>query len=334
MTILAPIGLEIDGALAAQGRLSSRLARMFDLKEFSREARLRCGRTVASRVRERIVAIRKIVPEPWLAFFGSGDFHHLSLLLLETLPASRDPVTLVLIDNHPDWTVLPPRYHCGNWVAGALGLPRVERAVLIGMNGPDLRPRDLHFAPLRDVASGRAEMYPWECAGVELALRRPEGMREDGPVRRTRRGCSIRWATMAQMGADATFARVAGALEGRSIYLSIDKDCLRSADAASDWEQGAMSLDELVRGLRLLRAHCMIVGADVCGERAPAPLAGFIKRLDAGRVGAPWRAPSGLDVHKNQSANMAILRALTTTPAHVPSSRTTEATAWTPSHGS
>ena len=59
------------------------------------------------------------------------------------------------------------------------------------------------------------------------------------------------------------------ALEGKRVYLSIDKDVLDRPWARTDWSQGTYTLDTLKGWLdRLLRLD--VVAVDVCGELAPA----------------------------------------------------------------
>ena len=57
------------------------------------------------------------------------------------------------------------------------------------------------------------------------------------------------------------------ALLSRRIYLSLDKDVLRQADARCDWDQGDMTLDELLERAKRIAAAHEIIGVDVCGER-------------------------------------------------------------------
>ena len=58
-------------------------------------------------------------------------------------------------------------------------------------------------------------------------------------------------------------------LEGKRVYLSIDKDVLDRAGARTDWSQGTYSLESLKGWLdRLLRLD--VVAVDICGELAPA----------------------------------------------------------------
>jgi len=54
--------------------------------------------------------------------------------------------------------------------------------------------------------------------------------------------------------------------DGLPVYLSIDKDVLSGEYAATDWDQGQMSLEELKSAVRAIAAGHDIIGADICGE--------------------------------------------------------------------
>ena len=59
------------------------------------------------------------------------------------------------------------------------------------------------------------------------------------------------------------------ALEGKRVYVSVDKDVLDRAFSRTDWSQGTYSLDTLKGWLdRLLRLN--VVAVDVCGGLSPA----------------------------------------------------------------
>ena len=58
------------------------------------------------------------------------------------------------------------------------------------------------------------------------------------------------------------------ALEGKRVYLSVDKDVLDRAWARTDWSQGTYTLAQLKGWLdRLLRLD--VVAVDICGELTP-----------------------------------------------------------------
>ncbi len=50
------------------------------------------------------------------------------------------------------------------------------------------------------------------------------------------------------------------------IYISIDKDVLSEEFAITDWDQGTMSLDEMISILKELFSGRKIIGVDICGD--------------------------------------------------------------------
>ena len=67
-------------------------------------------------------------------------------------------------------------------------------------------------------------------------------------------------------------------LEGRSpdrvhasshpLYISIDKDALSTDYAATNWDQGSLSLEHMKAIIEALAQGHKIIGVDICGERA------------------------------------------------------------------
>jgi hypothetical protein len=110
------------------------------------------------------------------------------------------------------------------------------------------------------------------------------------------------------LGENNFFEALALELAGQSIYLSIDKDCLLSDAAITNWGQGQLSLSGLISGIGSLLECCKIVGADICGEASPQPLKGFAKRLDAGRLLSQEDLLHEAHVI-NQKTNLALLAA-------------------------
>ena len=86
--------------------------------------------------------------------------------------------------------------------------------------------------------------------------------------------------------------RLLSALSADDVYISVDKDVLDRSDAATDWDQGTMRLQQLVRALHALVLHKNVVGVDVCGELRVPP-------SDA------WRYAD--EIRLNERANLAIL---------------------------
>ena len=69
---------------------------------------------------------------------GSGDFHHVSAILLERL-AIATPIDVVVLDNHPDNMRFPFGIHCGSWVRRVAALPQVRHVHVVGISSGDLR---------------------------------------------------------------------------------------------------------------------------------------------------------------------------------------------------
>lgn len=84
---------------------------------------------------------------------------------------------------------------------------------------------------------------------------------------------------------------------GLPLYISVDKDVLDPDNAATDWDQGSMTLRQLIAVIRGLKRARPLAGADVCGEMPLSP----VDLLSGERV---------RHLKKNERANKAIVDAL------------------------
>ncbi|MBI3878942.1 MAG: hypothetical protein HY301_02625 [Verrucomicrobia bacterium] len=187
--------------------------------------------------------------EPALADFilyGSGDFHYLSALWLRRV---RRPVTVVCFDNHPDWDRRPPRWGCGGWVNRALELPNVRRVSVWGCGNFELAWPARIFANTRALQSGRLEVHAWAERQNAVTQRRFDCMTREN------------WRER--------FSRFARSLAGQHAYVTIDLDCLRAESAATNWESGLFTTDDLVWALGELRRAAPLAGGDLCGAFSP-----------------------------------------------------------------
>jgi len=299
---------DIDGSISLQDRLASALDEIIDLRSEQNRLRFWAKKKHLAVLQRSIDVLRTRHGESWLTFLGSGDFHHLTLLLLETLPKEIHPITLVLIDNHPDWFAPWPRYHCGNWVSGALRLPWVRSVLMIGQNSPDLNTRNFFGIPFQELCEGKIQLYPYEKKRIRALFRWPSVVLGAANAVRRFYGVDLYFDTISDQGLERLFDQLAEQLRGQNIYISIDKDCLGRQAAITDWEQGKLSLKELLQGIGKLRQIGNVIGADICGERAPYPLQGFLKRIDAGRVFSKSFAPAETD-YLNEQTNLSLLKA-------------------------
>src|SRR5436305_12647621 len=151
--------LELDGSIVRQSRLLRRLgAATFPLRDWGPHIRLGCGTWAFRRFERDLDALAG--PEspgrPCLTWYGSGDFHHVSLALVRRLPASCN---LLVLDNHPDWMVGVPFLHCGTWLYHAARLSTVQRIFHVGGN-VDFDNWYRWMAPWSRIRSGRIVVFP------------------------------------------------------------------------------------------------------------------------------------------------------------------------------
>ncbi|WP_205691978.1 hypothetical protein [Caulobacter soli] len=234
---------------------------------------------------------------PDLVFAGSGDFHHVTPLLIERAIAASDagPVTVVHFDNHPDWVRFENGMHCGSWVGRAARLPGVAKVITVGVCSGDIDRPEAKRADLDLVAEGRVELYPW---------RAPDG----GPVLRVgEQG----WPSMQAMGEGGFADLLASRIVTPTVYVTIDKDVLHVDDAVTNWDQGQLSLDGLERLIRTVAGRARLIGADVVGDWSPPRygpdlLSKLLKRgeafLDQPRGGVP-----GDLARTNEATNLRLL---------------------------
>lgn len=60
-----------------------------------------------------------------------------------------------------------------------------------------------------------------------------------------------------------------------AVHLSVDKDALALSDARTNWDQGDLTLDQLLPLVSALRREKNLRGADLCGEWPTSPLDQF-----------------------------------------------------------
>ncbi|SEE54455.1 hypothetical protein SAMN05444161_6115 [Rhizobiales bacterium GAS191] len=257
--------IDLDSSLPSQPPFMERL-------EAGRAERIDLTQTAASL---RIVARRRAMDEfcerladdgyasggvPEVTFYGSGDFHHLAAGMLRLI---KEPVTVIHFDNHPDWVSFPPTYNCGAWVNRVLRLPHIRKVVTLGPCSDDLAFPELKTANLGAVRQGLLEIRPWR--------RPPSRVWRDydrGPAHRSQGGY-IEWANLADGDWRAVLGDIIADLPTKAVWLTIDKDVLAEEEAATNWDQGLMSVDHLIEAIKLCALRARILGVDVCGDYSP-----------------------------------------------------------------
>jgi hypothetical protein len=290
--------LDFDGSLLEQEGLRARGSpKVYALRGWGPRIRLACSVRRFQRFEHSLaVALgNRAESTPALTFYGSGDFHHVSLALVRRVRASCN---LLVLDNHPDWMRGVPFLHCGTWLNHAARLPQVRRVFHVG-GDVDFDNYFRWLAPWDLIRSGKIVVIP--------------------ATRRYRRG---RWQGINHTPLRAAAEIEAGAERVRQVlqpyreelrrwplYVSMDKDVLMSAHAPVNWDSGRLTLAEAQTVLRtvLPAAEGGLVGMDVVGDWSAVRVAGLFRRF-LHWAEHPRLALTPADAaHGNERTNLALL---------------------------
>lgn len=188
---------------------------------------------------EAVNAIRGLIADAGITsacgihFIDGGNYHYMSKIWTDMV---QEPFSLVVFDHHPDMQA--PRFggilSCGGWVLEVLkNNPFVQSVTLIGV-------ADHLVDEIREELSQ---------AGDAEILDKVKFIKESNFTPHTSHSSlHIPHST--------------------PVYLSIDKDALAPAYAATNWDQGSLSTEMLKSIIAGLAASHRILGIDICGERA------------------------------------------------------------------
>ncbi len=290
-----PRVLDLDGSLTAQPALSERATIAATSQELGPYLRYLCTRAALN----RFAASLDPSQSHQLTFYGSGDFHHLTAVLLAQF---RAQLSVVVFDQHPDWDITAPVACCGSWVNTALKLPHIKKIVVIGAGDEDLGGQHLLRGNTTALRNGRLEIYPATFARSQTLSRRTRRLR---CARQS--GGFIHWKTVEQLGWNDLMSHVIAGLPTRQIYVSLDKDCLVEQNAISNWDAGELKLEDVCAAIERLNRECEIVGADVTGEwsagQPASPIFRAVSRADHPQLPIPTAA----ELTRNQDTNLRLL---------------------------
>jgi arginase family enzyme len=245
-----------------------------DLREWGPRLRF----SAPAREIERFAVERARELAPFLVY-GSGDFHHLTAIWLRRLSRLT---TVISFDNHPDWDIRPPKWACGGWVNRALDLAQIDKVSVWGCGNFECWWPMRVFGNNLAEQSGRLEVHPWA---------------DDRSAKEQRRlGAILRsnWREQFEQ-----FVRRVGDAE---VYVTIDLDCLRPEEAATNWESGRFTVEDVRWALDLLNNNCRIVAGDICGAwsfpRYARRKQRFASDMDTPRINLP-----GVDEIRGRNEN-------------------------------
>jgi arginase family enzyme len=254
--------LNFDNSVVRQERLLRCCqTQIIDLTDLASSVRL----YMPPRLRAKISTLLEPETESRPTFLGSGDFHHISELLTSHID---EEACLIVFDFHPDWEMLPPRFGCGSWVNQALKNRNISRCILIGMGSDDLSWPALQTAGLGALSGGRLEIYPYRRKPGRVYFR----VVAANPSVIVKKGFfsnSILWHELEKEDMADFTLKLVRRLPVKKAYISIDKDCLKNDFALTNWEEGFLTLKQLLTMLKILRDNLEIIGLDITGEYSP-----------------------------------------------------------------
>lgn len=295
-----------DSIIKQPGLLSQYKAEIIDLKSAGRQARLWIDKKTKRFIEEHIRHSAK----DSATFLGSGDFHHISSLLVDQF---KDPLSVIVFDHHPDWDILPPKFGCGSWVSRILEKNNVSKVVLLGVSSDDISGFWIQAGNLASLKNNRLEIFPYAHQPVRVYLR---NIPQNNSVRLEKKYLStvIHWQELKNKNLEEFSLQLINRLPTKKVYISIDKDCLKPDYALTNWEKGHLGIEELLMFLGMAREKLDIVGVDITGDYSLPLVAGkmkaFFSRLDHPKDYAAKDKPEGLINSINQKTNIRILEAL------------------------
>ena len=171
-------------------------------------------------------------------FFDNGNYHYMSKLWTDCV---QEPFDLVVFDHHPD--MQPPRFEgilsCGGWIKEVLDHNKfVQNVTVIGV-------------------------------ADHLVEEIREDLTQANAAEILNRVTFIRESELNSFGKDPSASPLWASLRMKlPCHISIDKDALSTAEAATNWDQGSLTFEQLTATLTHLAQNRKILDIDICGERA------------------------------------------------------------------
>jgi hypothetical protein len=262
--------LNFDDSILKQQRLISRFkAEIIDLKDLGPRARLWMDKKAKGEIERRIRGSN----ESSITFLGSGDFHHISDILISRF---EEPLSLIVFDFHPDWDILPPRFGCGSWITEALKSKQIAKCALLGVSSLDISSWHIQRGNLGALKGSRLEIFPYEHKPSLVCFR-------DVPAnlslncKKLLLFSKIYWSQLKGRDLKEFSLSFIKRIPTKQVYLSIDKDCLRKDYALTNWEEGGFNFDELSLMLSCIKENLDIVGLDIVGDYSFPKACGYLK---------------------------------------------------------
>ncbi|MFA5177493.1 MAG: hypothetical protein WC440_05055, partial [Candidatus Omnitrophota bacterium] len=159
----------------------------------------------------------------------------------------------------------------------------------------------------------RLRIYPY-CHSPSLVFLRKIPQNSSLRVEKSFLRSRIYWDELKGKNLTDFFLEAIGKLAVKKAYVSIDKDCLKNEYALTNWEEGKLTLDELILMLKLIKENLDIAGLDITGDHSKisvsGSLKGFLSRLDHPQETGADKFSAEEITGINESTNLKILEAL------------------------
>ncbi|OCF97060.1 arginase family protein [Gilliamella sp. wkB308] len=252
-----PIILNFDQSV---GEINN--AKIIDVTQWQDTIRFGCSEKKFCQFKAEL---QQSLPEHYgTVLMGSGDYHHISLLLIERLAkqySAENPIQVIVFDNHPDNMRYLFGIHCGSWVSYVASLPFVSHVHVLGITSHDIGLS--HFWENRWKPLFQKKLTYWSL-DVNVSWANKIGL-----------GQAFRhFSTPDDLIANFLSEQYHSA---EPVYLSIDKDVLSEKVIHTNWDQGQLQTYHLLDTITSLKQR--IVASDITGELSIWQPSNWFKRL-------------------------------------------------------
>lgn len=208
-----------------------------------------------------------------VTFLGSGDFHHVTEVLLSRYD---DPISVIDFDFHQDWDGTSSLLHCGSWVTRVLRRNTILKCLILGASAKEMDFFSLQAGSLGNLKDDRIELYPYSSKpGIVFFRHVPANI--SYKTTGFRFFTKIAWNELKDKDMAKFFTPILRRLPTKKAYITIDKDCMGTDAALTNWDQGKMPLDRVLAILKLIKENCEIVGMDITGDYSPVRIDGALR---------------------------------------------------------
>lgn len=213
-------------------------------------------------------------------YIDNGNYHYLSKLWTDKIDKAFD---LVVFDHHPDMKspLFGPILSCGSWIKDIIEAnPNLKNVYVIGVN-EELITEDMrspYFATGENAVSAKVNFITKQMLAEKRKISGRLNMREIiTPIAdmedMSEHNIVSDLADIVKISADNDTTDIEEEVQTsgancrkNDIYISIDKDVLSENEYKTNWDQGDMSVEELLEMLELICSRRNVIGIDVCGE--------------------------------------------------------------------